>query len=190
MSKSKSVEPDRKIRYDNHNHWVAFDKTEKRSRSRCKLNDCPNLTHAFCTKCKVHLCCSVNRNCFSDFHGADAEMKPEKSANPAKSVKRLKPVKQPIQMKAKTSGSKPVGIALRKSSRGQSNSTLNRSTTTKIANQNTSPSTHTTVRPSKTSARQNGAKEVPKKTNLRIELVLLNHAVRERPEIIISNFGL
>lgn len=54
------------MRYDNFNHWVEFDK--KKSRSRCKLADCNGFTHAHCTKCKLSLCCSVNRNCFRKFH--------------------------------------------------------------------------------------------------------------------------
>lgn len=47
-------------------HCPVFD--SKTSRSRCKLTDCGGFTFIHCTKCNIHLCCSVNRNCFMQHH--------------------------------------------------------------------------------------------------------------------------
>lgn len=70
------------MRYDKFDHWVDFDK--KNSRSRCKFTGCDGFTHAYCTKCEIHLCCSVNRNCYREFH------KPEGVRKQAKLTKLLK----------------------------------------------------------------------------------------------------
>lgn len=130
MSKSTSVRPEPKDRFDNYNHWVKFDNDEKRSRSRCKLIGCDKITYALCTKCEVHLCCSVGRNCFRDFHDAfkraNAELNQAKPAKPVKPVKPVKTVKQLNQMKSKKNGPK-ADIAISRTHRGQSNSTINRS---------------------------------------------------------------
>lgn len=96
MAKSKSLGATSEKRYDNFNHWVEFDR--KPSRSRCKFFGCKNFTHAYCCKCDVHLCCSVNHNCFRAFH---TPLKSVKSAKTAKLVKQPKqmesadPVKRP-----------------------------------------------------------------------------------------------
>lgn len=88
--KRKSMDPEPELSYDNCSHWVKFDK--KHSRSRCKMSGCKNFTHAFCTKCEIHLCCSVNHNCFLAYHvpaSAKAQVKPPRT------VKVMHPVKQP-----------------------------------------------------------------------------------------------
>lgn len=77
-----------KMRYDNLDHWVEFDK--KKSRSRCKLVDCNGFTHGYCTKCMIYLCCSVNRNCFRKFH------QPESAWEKPKPVKCLKQQSQKL----------------------------------------------------------------------------------------------
>lgn len=67
------MEPDRaQNRFDNTNHWASYD--DKPSRSLCKIKDCHNLTHVFCTKCQVHLCLIPKRNCFYRFHNHDVDL--------------------------------------------------------------------------------------------------------------------
>ncbi|XP_031625438.1 uncharacterized protein LOC116342086 [Contarinia nasturtii] len=106
MRESADVKPE--IRYDNYNHWVEFDK--KYSRTRCKMDGCKKSTHAFCTKCEIHLCSSVNYNCFRSFH----TLKKEEKVNVKKTVK------QPKQMRLKNTGAKPVDNTKRSSHRRKS----------------------------------------------------------------------
>lgn len=61
--------PANKIRYDQIGHLPEFD--EKKNPTRCKNDDCRHTTHAFCSKCRVHLCLLQSRNCFRDFHVLD-----------------------------------------------------------------------------------------------------------------------
>lgn len=123
MKKSKSEDSRTRIRYDNCNHWVEFD--TKSSRSRCKLNGCDGFTHAFCTKCKVHLCCFVNRNCFHTYHQSESRQKI------------TKPVKQPNQITLKNRGSKQTIINKRSLYSG-SNHIQNGTRTPKTTGQDTS----------------------------------------------------
>ncbi|XP_052855098.1 piggyBac transposable element-derived protein 3-like [Drosophila gunungcola] len=54
--------PTNSMRYDCMEHWVVF--TEK---GRCRL--CKTGTPmSKCIKCKVHLCCNNNKNCFMSYH--------------------------------------------------------------------------------------------------------------------------
>lgn len=57
---------DQEQRFDGFNLWIQNDR--KNSRTQCILLGCNHLTHAFCTKCQVHLCFNQNRNCFRLFH--------------------------------------------------------------------------------------------------------------------------
>ena len=55
-------DPTNSLRYDKVEHWVVF--AEKR---RCRL--CKTGTPmSKCIKCKVHLCCNNNKNCFISYH--------------------------------------------------------------------------------------------------------------------------
>lgn len=53
-------------RFDDFDHWLMYD--DNNSRSICKMPGCVMLTHAFCTKCKKHLCFKKERNCFRKYH--------------------------------------------------------------------------------------------------------------------------
>lgn len=53
-------------RFDDFDHWLIYD--DNNSRSICKMPGCVMLTHAFCTKCKIHLCFKKERNCFRKYH--------------------------------------------------------------------------------------------------------------------------
>lgn len=60
------VRPYVDFRYDCQDHWPTFD--ARKESTRCKLEMCTKKTHVMCTKCKVHLCCLSDRNCFLKFH--------------------------------------------------------------------------------------------------------------------------
>lgn len=56
-------------RFDGLNHLPGGDdKSGPRKGYRCKRNGCGKSTTFFCTKCKVHLCITTDRNCFIAFH--------------------------------------------------------------------------------------------------------------------------
>lgn len=58
--------PKNSMRYDGKGHLPIFDKNSYAS--RCKNEDCKFKTNMECIKCKVHLCCTRERNCFTEFH--------------------------------------------------------------------------------------------------------------------------
>lgn len=53
-------------RYDKYDHWPKKD--NKKSQSRCKMENCGEKTHIYCSKCQLHLCITSSRNCFVDYH--------------------------------------------------------------------------------------------------------------------------
>lgn len=60
---TKSI-PEADIRKDGIGHYPSH--AEKRG--TCKYPNCTGRIFMFCLKCKVHLCCDKNRNCFLAFH--------------------------------------------------------------------------------------------------------------------------
>lgn len=52
------------VRFDGYGHLPQFIS----KRQRCKNNKCSLKTSSVCIKCKVHLCLTVNRNCFTEYH--------------------------------------------------------------------------------------------------------------------------
>lgn len=81
----KSTQPP-KTTFDTDNHWLIFD--DKTSRSRCKLTDCDQFTHACCTKCDKHFCLTSDRNCFAshlELLGHPNENWPEFDSKPSRS---------------------------------------------------------------------------------------------------------
>lgn len=54
------------VRFDRIDHLP--DKDSLKSSTRCKMPGCKQKTHVFCLKCKCHLCFTVGRNCFKNFH--------------------------------------------------------------------------------------------------------------------------
>ena len=56
--------PEEDIRKDGIGHLPTYHE----NRGTCKNPDCKGKIHMFCMKCKVHLCCEKNRNCFVAFH--------------------------------------------------------------------------------------------------------------------------
>ena len=58
--------PSDNIRYDQIGHFPKVEKTK--SKHRCKQTGCSIRAHIFCIKCKVHLCCSIEKDCFFEFH--------------------------------------------------------------------------------------------------------------------------
>lgn len=56
--------PPSDVRLDNVGHLPVHDD----GRNRCKMPKCESRSRTMCTKCKVHLCLSAERNCFMDFH--------------------------------------------------------------------------------------------------------------------------
>lgn len=65
---NREVRPSVNIRADGAHHLPEHDKKE--NPTRCKQSKCCGKTFFQCIKCKVHLCISKKRNCFSDFHMA------------------------------------------------------------------------------------------------------------------------
>ena len=58
----------RTVKFDGFGQW--HDCTNGyRERKQCAL--CKRSTNMYCDKCKVHLCCFGNRNCFKPFHTVD-----------------------------------------------------------------------------------------------------------------------
>ncbi|CAF1462719.1 unnamed protein product, partial [Didymodactylos carnosus] len=52
-------------RFDGLEHWPQL---QQNVRLRCKNEACKLKTNVFCSKCKVHLCLNVTRNCFKEYH--------------------------------------------------------------------------------------------------------------------------
>lgn len=172
MEQSKSVGSELEMRYDNCGHWVEFDK--KKSRSRCRLPGCKSSTHAFCTKCSVHLCCNLNHNCFRAFHIPDKEKKQLNKAQPVKLVKPTRPVKQPIQMAPKKSGPKCADFAKRNTYRRQCNSKLGGSKAVTIAIQDTPHSILKTAKSTIKATRQTRCRKMQWKPDLFEDSVFSN----------------
>lgn len=55
--------PHKDIRLDMMDHWTVMDK-----KGRCKLPNCSGQTRMFCSKCKVNLCLTAEKNCFYSYH--------------------------------------------------------------------------------------------------------------------------
>lgn len=90
------------LRFDKCNHWPDRDK--KISRSRCKMEGCNLITHVLCTKCKVHLCFTTNRNCFVPYHlaiVATPQLDKEARSN-TKNKESVKPAPSQINQNGKT----------------------------------------------------------------------------------------
>lgn len=70
QTKRRSVQPipDKRCRVQGNTHLVEFMKSKQKSRSKCRFPGCKNLTYARCKSCDIFLCCSVERNCFLEFH--------------------------------------------------------------------------------------------------------------------------
>ena len=58
----------RSLSFDGKNHWPKCT-NGYRERKQCAL--CKRSTNMYCDKCKVHLCCHGNRNCFKPYHTVD-----------------------------------------------------------------------------------------------------------------------
>ena len=56
--------PEESIRKDSVGHWPS----QNEKRGTCKYPGCSGKVRMFCQKCKVHLCCEPNRNCYQMFH--------------------------------------------------------------------------------------------------------------------------
>lgn len=56
--------PEFNCRKDKTGHWPVM----YEGRQRCKYPGCKGLTAVKCVKCKVHLCFTSQRNCFTEFH--------------------------------------------------------------------------------------------------------------------------
>lgn len=164
MNKSKSVDAELTNRYDGYDHWIEFDK--KPSRSRCKLTGCKNFTHAFCTKCEINLCCSLNRNCFRFFHKAKEQVNKAKQVKPMKSVKSAKAVKQPKQKVPRNRESKQADIAKSNSNLVQSKNHEVGTKTSKIVSQSAPPSILKTSKSSMKPTSKNGCRNLKWKPKL------------------------
>lgn len=55
--------PPTDTRLDLTDHWTTMDK-----KGRCKMPNCTGQTRMFCTKCKINLCITSDKNCFFDYH--------------------------------------------------------------------------------------------------------------------------
>ncbi|XP_072380841.1 uncharacterized protein [Diabrotica undecimpunctata] len=60
--------PDKRLRSKEAKHLPEFVNESQKSRSKCRYPGCHNLMFVKCARCKVFLCCSVNRNCLTKFH--------------------------------------------------------------------------------------------------------------------------
>jgi hypothetical protein len=52
-------------RFDGIEHWPQI---QQNLRLRCKNEHCTMKTNVYCSKCQVHLCLNVSRNCFINYH--------------------------------------------------------------------------------------------------------------------------
>jgi hypothetical protein len=62
----RESKPQDNVRFDGLGHYSIFD--ERAMRTTCKSDGCKQRTFSLCAKCRVHLCCNTNRNCFAEFH--------------------------------------------------------------------------------------------------------------------------
>lgn len=66
MPRYKSYAKSLDVRSDGVGHICrALDRSGKKT---CKMSGCTSETQMFCLKCKLHLCCTPNRNCFEKYH--------------------------------------------------------------------------------------------------------------------------
>lgn len=63
---TKSYLPVDDVRFDGFNHMITF--LDRSGKKMCKNPGCKSDTQAFCTKCKLNLCCSTAKDCFRQFH--------------------------------------------------------------------------------------------------------------------------
>lgn len=66
LTNSNEVRPYKDVRFDGVDHLPEHD--QNAWPTRCKNTNCSGRTFFQCIKCKVHLCITKDRNCFSDFH--------------------------------------------------------------------------------------------------------------------------
>lgn len=57
--------PPKDTRLDKIDHWTVIDK-----KGRCKFPKCAGQTRMYCTKCKVNLCLTGEKNCFYNYHNS------------------------------------------------------------------------------------------------------------------------
>lgn len=62
---NSSNAPPKDIRLDKTDHWTIIDK-----KGRCKLPNCSGQTKMYCSKCKVNLCLTAEKNCFYNYHNS------------------------------------------------------------------------------------------------------------------------
>lgn len=55
------------IRFDGIDH-LPMAETDTQVRCRCQNEDCKSRSQIYCIKCRVHLCCNSNRNCYTEYH--------------------------------------------------------------------------------------------------------------------------
>jgi hypothetical protein len=67
----RESKPTDNVRFDGIGHFSIFD--ERAMRTTCKSDNCKQRTFSLCSKCRVHLCCNSNRNCFTEFHKKNEE---------------------------------------------------------------------------------------------------------------------
>ncbi|XP_069683167.1 piggyBac transposable element-derived protein 3-like [Periplaneta americana] len=60
--------PPRAARLDQALHLPQMMNKEQTNRSKCRAPGCKSLTFVRCTECKMFLCFTTERNCFSEFH--------------------------------------------------------------------------------------------------------------------------
>lgn len=57
--------PPKDTRLDRIDHWTTIDK-----KGRCKFPNCSGQTRMYCSKCKVNLCLTAEKNCFYNYHSS------------------------------------------------------------------------------------------------------------------------
>lgn len=117
-------------RYDKYDHWIEND--AKKSRSRCTMVGCQYLTHAFCSKCRIYLCFTRERNCFRDFHSVVSQ---QDQPNPESRKKMVPKRDLTLESKAinKTAGGNKRSV--NNNNEGRVTKILTRSTTKSVSNQ-------------------------------------------------------
>lgn len=65
-SKALEFRPTESVSSDLFGHFPAYD--DIKETTRCKNKKCTGKTHVVCNKCKIHLCFTPKKNCFSNFH--------------------------------------------------------------------------------------------------------------------------
>ncbi|XP_025190428.1 LOW QUALITY PROTEIN: piggyBac transposable element-derived protein 1-like [Melanaphis sacchari] len=63
-SKTLEFRPTEGVSKDLFGHFPRYD--DKKEATRCKNKKCTGKTHVVCNKCKIHLCFTQKKNCFSD----------------------------------------------------------------------------------------------------------------------------